>query len=128
MRCSCWNWDMQGVVKRERRGGRLNNTSAAARRVSSNVSSRFFFQKQKRFTRAYQDIALRIYYLHCVSNRNSALLERFAAFLFSFFPFYLSLLLFLFSLPIFFSLFLSQSRLDLSNLTFMHAHTTHNIV
>lgn len=26
-----------------------------------------FLLKQKKFTRAYQDIALRIYYLHCVS-------------------------------------------------------------
>lgn len=117
-----------GWLKGRGRGGRLNNTSAAAHRVSSNFSSRFFFSKQKRFTRAYQHIVLQIYYLHCVSKFYSEL--RFARALrgFSLSLLFLSIFLFLLSLTIFSSLSLSQSRLDLSNLTFMHAHTTHNIV
>lgn len=53
MRYLCWDWDMRMVRRgtgergRRRKGGRrLNNTSAAARRVSSNFSSRFSRSKR----------------------------------------------------------------------------------
>lgn len=115
------------------RGGRLNNTSAAARRVSSNFSSRLCFEAEEVHSRLPRRSLTNLLFTlrFAVSNRNSALLERFAASLClsPSSPFYLSLSLFLSPLALLHLAFsLSQTRHDLSNLTFMHAHTTHNIV
>lgn len=112
---------------RERgRGGRLNNTSAAARRVSFNFSSRFSFEAEEVHSRLPRHSLTNLLFTLRFAVLIGTPLCSSASRLLSFFFFLI--FFFLLSFSFFFSLSLSQSRLDLSNLTFMHAHTTHNIV
>lgn len=121
-----------GICKwwlRERgRGGRLNNTSAAARRVSFNFSSRFSFEAEEVHSRLPRHSLTNLLFTLRFAVLIGTPLCSSASRLLSFFFFFFLIFFFLLSFSFFFSLSLSQSRLDLSNLTFMHAHTTHNIV
>lgn len=90
--------------------------------------------KQKRFTRAYQDVALRIYYLHCVSpfligtplcSSASRLLSVFLLLPLSIF---LSLSFFFFSLSFFISLSLFRKPVTIYLIWLSCMHTRHIIL